>query len=297
MIWLNYTYYQANIATIFRDIVLFFDFNTKENDNESGCHYYDFGYSDILTGWLSVDPMADKYPELSPYAYCAWNPVKLVDPDGEEIVMNDDIVIKGTNNSSITFKTDVVDFTINTNTDFGGNHEIAGASNLAVGYEVGVNGTGAAGVGFSYSGYIQNVMFLGGEYAGYWYTYCGGETQMLASPSAEGSLGAQKNWFVAWNDSKDSKNTPSSFTGMYNGVQVGVGLNALIADGNLNASYSQSENETWKILSLGISASVGPQVGFEVSGGVHFGATKLITSEKPTKERNIFDKLFNYIIH
>ena len=27
--------------------------------------------------------MADKYPSLSPYAYCAWNPVKLVDPDGK----------------------------------------------------------------------------------------------------------------------------------------------------------------------------------------------------------------------
>jgi hypothetical protein len=32
-----------------------------------------------------VDPMADKYPGLSPYAYCANNPVKLVDPDGEEV--------------------------------------------------------------------------------------------------------------------------------------------------------------------------------------------------------------------
>ena len=38
-----------------------------------------------MTGWLSVDPLADKYPNLSPYAYCAWNPVKLVDPDGEEL--------------------------------------------------------------------------------------------------------------------------------------------------------------------------------------------------------------------
>ena len=35
-----------------------------------------------MTLWLSVDPMADKYPSISPYAYCAWNPVKLVDPDG-----------------------------------------------------------------------------------------------------------------------------------------------------------------------------------------------------------------------
>ena len=39
-----------------------------------------------MTGWLSVDPMADKYPGVSPYTYCAWNPVKLVDPDGEEII-------------------------------------------------------------------------------------------------------------------------------------------------------------------------------------------------------------------
>jgi hypothetical protein len=40
---------------------------------------------DLMTLWLSVDPMADKYPSISPYAYCAWNPVKLVDTDGREI--------------------------------------------------------------------------------------------------------------------------------------------------------------------------------------------------------------------
>ena len=31
---------------------------------------------------MSVDPMADKYPNISPYAYCAWNPIMYVDPNG-----------------------------------------------------------------------------------------------------------------------------------------------------------------------------------------------------------------------
>ena len=62
-------------------------FTGKERDSETGFSYFGARYydSDILTSWLSVDPMADKYPNISPYAYCAWNPVKLVDPDGEEI--------------------------------------------------------------------------------------------------------------------------------------------------------------------------------------------------------------------
>ncbi|MBQ6155501.1 MAG: hypothetical protein IJK22_02760, partial [Bacteroidales bacterium] len=42
-------------------------------------------YSSDLSIWLSVDPMSDKYASLSPYVYCANNPVKLVDPNGEEI--------------------------------------------------------------------------------------------------------------------------------------------------------------------------------------------------------------------
>ena len=67
-------------------------FTGKERDSETGFSYFGARYydSDILTGWLSVDPLADKYPSLSPYNYCAWNPVKLVDPDGEEAMDNDD---------------------------------------------------------------------------------------------------------------------------------------------------------------------------------------------------------------
>ena len=56
----------------------------KELDAETGFSYFGARYLDhtLTTAWLSVDPMSDKYPSISPYAYCAWNPLKLVDPDG-----------------------------------------------------------------------------------------------------------------------------------------------------------------------------------------------------------------------
>ena len=62
-------------------------FTGKERDSETGYGYFGARYMDheLMAMWLSVDPLADKYPGISPYAYCAWNPVKLVDPDGREI--------------------------------------------------------------------------------------------------------------------------------------------------------------------------------------------------------------------
>ena len=37
--------------------------------------------TDDIRKWLSVDPLVDKYPGISPYAYCAWNPIKYIDPN------------------------------------------------------------------------------------------------------------------------------------------------------------------------------------------------------------------------
>ena len=64
-----------------------YTFSAKERDPETGLSYFGSRYySSDLSIWLSVDPMASKYPSLSPYVYCADNPVKLVDPNGEDIV-------------------------------------------------------------------------------------------------------------------------------------------------------------------------------------------------------------------
>ena len=70
------------------------NFTGKEKDSESGYYYFGARYldQDMTTLFLSVDPMVDKYPSISPYAYCAWNPIKLVDPDGREITDFYDII-------------------------------------------------------------------------------------------------------------------------------------------------------------------------------------------------------------
>ena len=62
-----------------------FTFTGKERDEETGYSYFSARYLDneIMTSFLSVDRYAFKYPFISPYAYCAWNPMKLIDPTGD----------------------------------------------------------------------------------------------------------------------------------------------------------------------------------------------------------------------
>ncbi len=58
-------------------------FNAKELDEETGLYYYGARYLNPMDAmWLSVDPLFEKYVGMSPYNYCAGNPVKLMDPDG-----------------------------------------------------------------------------------------------------------------------------------------------------------------------------------------------------------------------
>ncbi|MCE1189690.1 MAG: hypothetical protein LWX56_11185 [Ignavibacteria bacterium] len=35
--------------------------------------------------WMSLDPLAKKYPGWSPYAYCKNNPIIFIDPNGKEL--------------------------------------------------------------------------------------------------------------------------------------------------------------------------------------------------------------------
>lgn len=62
-------------------------FNAKEFDEETGLYYYGARYYDPrISLWISVDPLAEKYPALSGFCFVGNNPVTYIDPDGKAIV-------------------------------------------------------------------------------------------------------------------------------------------------------------------------------------------------------------------
>lgn len=53
-----------------------------------GYDTYDYGfrgYYPAVGRFTTVDPLAEKYYGISPYVYCAGNPMKFIDPDGRDI--------------------------------------------------------------------------------------------------------------------------------------------------------------------------------------------------------------------
>ena len=64
-----------------------YKYNGKELDRTNGLNWYDYGarmYDPALCRFLTMDPLAEKYYGISPYAYCGNNPVKRIDPDGKD---------------------------------------------------------------------------------------------------------------------------------------------------------------------------------------------------------------------
>lgn len=62
-----------------------YKYNDKEFDMTHGLHWYDYGarhYDPCIMRFTTMDPMCEKYYNLSPYAYCGNNPVNAVDKEG-----------------------------------------------------------------------------------------------------------------------------------------------------------------------------------------------------------------------
>ena len=65
-----------------------FRFTGKELDRQNSLNMYDFGarWYDVagVPMWTSVDPLAEKNPNITPYHFCHDNPVNIIDLDGRD---------------------------------------------------------------------------------------------------------------------------------------------------------------------------------------------------------------------
>jgi RHS repeat-associated protein len=63
-------------------------YNGKELIEDNGLQYYDYGarmYDPAIGRWSVIDPLADKYWDVTPYQYALNNPTRYVDPDGRDV--------------------------------------------------------------------------------------------------------------------------------------------------------------------------------------------------------------------
>ena len=60
-----------------------YKFNGKQFDEETGLYYYGARYLNPMASiWYGVDPLAEKYMNLSAFIYCHGNPIRFIDFDG-----------------------------------------------------------------------------------------------------------------------------------------------------------------------------------------------------------------------
>ena len=65
-------------------------YNGKEYDRMHGLNLYDYSarqYDPAIGQFTSMDPLCEKYYHISPYAYCAGNPVNGIDINGDSITI------------------------------------------------------------------------------------------------------------------------------------------------------------------------------------------------------------------
>jgi len=83
---------------------LHYRYNGKELEDMNGFNQYDFGARRRLTAlpiWTSMDPLAEKDYSISPYVYCANNPVNAVDPTGKSPIYDPDGNFLGTDDEGL----------------------------------------------------------------------------------------------------------------------------------------------------------------------------------------------------
>ncbi len=140
-------------------------FTGKEDQKpDFGIPYSDHGarlYAPSLRRWMTPDPLSEKYYGISPYAYCADNPLLFIDDSGL------DIRIFGAQGSAVVVKTGLIDISaditrIGIDVDFGGIFTFTGDDILSAALDIagcfdqsGVSDALCAGIALSNGQYVD----------------------------------------------------------------------------------------------------------------------------------------------
>ena len=105
-----------------------YGYNGKELDHTHGLDWYDYGarhYDSPIGRWTTMDPLCEKYYNVSPYVYCHNNPVNMTDPDGKDDLFdeNGNFLVRTKYGTSVMIKSGG-GYTKITNVDFSNNQKV-----------------------------------------------------------------------------------------------------------------------------------------------------------------------------
>jgi len=249
--------------------------------------------------WFSVDPLFEKYPNVSSYAYTFNNPVKFIDPTG---MKGEDIIIKGKDNHSWTIKAHGEDRTINVPVALGSDRNIdlgigdVDPNRFVVGYSVNAGLEGSVGLGVSGNINLTIAQFTDPTYAGYNYVYSGAEQGATAGAQLSISASVGAGVFVGYNNSEDLIR-PQDFSGNSYTMGLSADIKAVVGGGGSFSVFSSTKDlkaAGWKGISIGLNVGGGEATNLG-SAGASRGYTYLLNDVKPTSQRGMLDRVTNRI--
>lgn len=236
---------------------------------------------EIVSRWLTPDPLSEEFPDTSPYVFTNNNPIRFVDPLG---LAPEDIIIQNKNGEElgriilsgedkvVTVDTDLTlpePIVVDPSTDSTRNGDEADA----VGISLDISGYMGGGMTFSY----DFMYFTEGEDEGnaYWfYSYGGG-------PGFDGGIsgGLALSYYNNEADVKD-KNA-QGYTGHFAGRSIGLGPvgygKTWSNQDNLKGELweNHKSTRTWKTLNYSGGA------GVDIGGKIYWGMTTLMNGGNP----------------